>query len=411
MNARHSGGPLSDIRILAIEQFGAGPYGTSHLAALGADVIKIEHSETGGDVGRQTPPYVEGTDSLYFETFNRSKRSICLDLASADGYRIFRELVKHSDAVFSNLRGDVPARLGITYDALKDANPRIVCCSLSAFGMTGPRAAEPGYDYIIQGMAGWMSLTGEPDGPPAKSGLSVVDFAAGLVAAGSTMAAIHAARRDGVGTDCDVSLFDTAITLLGYVATWQQSRGLEPKRVAHSSHPSLMPFQIFPTSDGWIVVACAKEKFWRRLAPLLDVDGLANDPRFASFGLRRRHSAEFLSVVEPAFKRRTTSEWAELLRKAGIPGGEVNSVDEALRDPQTIARGLIMESYHPTLGIVRQPVSPMAVGPDRYETRRAPFLGEHQVEVLEELLGYDAETISSLEKIGAFGSSVLNLVS
>jgi crotonobetainyl-CoA:carnitine CoA-transferase CaiB-like acyl-CoA transferase len=230
-------GVLADVRILAIEQFGAGPFGSVHLADLGAEVIKIEDPAAGGDTGRYVPPFASGEDSLFFETFNRNKKSISLDLAHPAGQRVFRDLVRVSDVVYSNLRGDVPERIGITYAALRELNPAVVCCSLSAFGMTGPRRAEPGYDYVLQGIAGWMSLTGEPDGPPCKSGLSLVDFSGGLVAGMAILAGLHAARRDGVGGDCDVSLFDTAVAMLSYQATWYLSGGFEPERKSRSAHP------------------------------------------------------------------------------------------------------------------------------------------------------------------------------
>ena len=206
--------PLADLRIIAVEQYGAGPYGSVHLADLGAEVIKIEDPRTGGDVGRYVPPFAEEEDSLFFETFNRNKRSLSLDVANPAGRSVLEDLVRRSDAVYSNLRGDIPERLRIRYADLKDVNPRIVCCSLSGFGLDGPRRGQPGYDYLVQGLAGWMSLTGEPGGPPTKSGLSLVDFSSGLAAALALIAGIHAARRDGVGMDCDISLFDVALSML-----------------------------------------------------------------------------------------------------------------------------------------------------------------------------------------------------
>ena len=197
--------PLADVRILSVEQYGAGPFATVHLADLGAEVIKVEDPSVGGDVGRYVPPYSEGEDSLFFETFNRNKRSISINLNTPAGRAVFEDLVKVSDVVYSNLRGDVPKKMRITYDDLKHLNPKIVCCSLTGFGMTGPRSQEPGYDYILQGLAGWMDLTGEPDGPPTKSGLSMVDYSGGLISAISLLVALHAARRDGVGMDCDLA--------------------------------------------------------------------------------------------------------------------------------------------------------------------------------------------------------------
>jgi len=212
--------PLEDIRVLAVEQYGAGPFGSLHLADAGADVIKIEDPASGGDIGRYVPPFTGDADSIFFQAHNRNKRSLCLDLSTTAGAVVFRDLVRVSDAVYSNLRGDVPAKLGLTYDQLKDVNPQIVCVSLSGFGMTGPRARDPAYDYVIQGLAGWMSLTGEPDGPPTKTGLSLVDYCGGAVAALCLLAGVHAARRDGKGMDCDLSLFDSAIALLTYPAAW-----------------------------------------------------------------------------------------------------------------------------------------------------------------------------------------------
>jgi crotonobetainyl-CoA:carnitine CoA-transferase CaiB-like acyl-CoA transferase len=395
--------PLEDVRIVAVEQYGAGPWGSLHLADLGAEVIKIEDARGGGDVGRYVPPFQEGSDSLFFETFNRGKRSLRLDVASPGGRRVLEDLVRRSDAVYSNLRGDVPAKLRLRYDDLKEVNPAIVCCSLSAYGQTGPRAAEPGYDYIIQGLAGWMSLTGDPGGPPTRTGPSLVDYATGLVAAISLLAALHAARRDGVGMDCDVSLFDVATAMVAYPATWYLTGGLEPARTRHSAHPSLVPFQSFETADGWIVVGCAKEKFWRRLAVVLGLGELAGDPRFSSFGTRREHAAELLAILEPAFRARPSGELLAELTAAGVPCGPVNDLPAALADPQTTARELVVETLHPRFGTVRQVGAIAKVGPEPPAYRRAPLLGEHDEPILRGLLGYDRTTLAALAAAGAFG--------
>jgi len=396
--------PLEDVRIIAVEQYGAGPWGSLHLADLGAEVIKIEDPATGGDVGRQIPPYVGDGDSLFFQAFNRNKKSMALDLRNEGGRRVFEDLVRAADVVFSNLRGDVPSRLGLRYADLSDVNPRIVCCSLSAYGMTGPRTAEPGYDYVLQGLAGWMSLTGEPDGPPAKTGLSLVDYSGGYVAAISMLAGLHAARRTGVGTDCDTSLFDTAISLLTYVGTWSMSREWEPRRMRHSAHPSLFPFQAFPTRDSWIVVACAKEKFWLRLVNAMQLDAVAGDERFVSFTGRRQHADELEALLAERFRNDTTANWVSLLHEAGVPCGPVNDVRAAFEEPQTIARDLIVEVEHPTLEPVRTPATAVRVGTDPVERRPGPALAEHTAEILTELLGYDAEAVNQLVSDGAFGS-------
>ncbi|MGA3564462.1 CaiB/BaiF CoA transferase family protein [Melissospora conviva] len=397
--------PLEDVRIIAVEQYGAGPFGSVHLADLGAEVIKIEDPRMGGDVGRYVPPYGEEEDSLFFETFNRNKRSLSLDLSTPAGRQVFEELVKVSDVVYSNLRGDVPKKIGITYDDLKHINPKIVCCSLTGFGMTGPRSKEPGYDYVLQGLAGWMDLTGEPDGPPTKSGLSLVDYSGGFVAAISLLAGLHAARRDGVGMDCDVSLYDTAMGMLTYPATWHLNAGFTPVRTRHSAHPSLVPFQAFEASDGWLVVGCAKEKFWARLAEVVGHPEWAQpDSPYGTFAGRQRNSVELLAKLEEIFQKRTVDEWLSVLYPAAIPCGPINDVPAALREEHTLARNLIVETEHPRFGTVTQVASPVRVGNETPTYRRAPLRNEDFDLVVRDILGLDDERVSELKQQGAFGA-------
>ena len=314
--------PLEDIRVIALEQYGAGPFGSLQLADLGAEVIKIEDPNSGGDVSRYIPPYQAGEDSLFFETFNRNKKSLSLDVSTPGGREVFEDLVRHGDAVYSNLRGDVPAKLRIRYTDLKDVNPAIVCVSVSGFGMTGPRANEPGYDYVLQGLTGWMSLTGEPDGPPTKTGLSLVDYSGGYVAALALLAGVHAARRDGIGMDCDVSLYDVALSLLTYPAAWYLNEGWEPKRTSRSAHPSLVPFQLFQGGDGeWFVLGCAKEKFWGRVAAVIGRPQLADDPRFETFAVRSDNATELIAILDEEFGRRPAAYWIAKLKDAGVPTG------------------------------------------------------------------------------------------
>ena len=339
--------PLDDVRVLAVEQFGAGPWGTLQLADLGAEVLKIEDPGSGGDVCRYVPPFQEGEDSLFFETFNRNKKSVSLDLRHPDARAVFHDLVRASDAVYSNLRGDQPERLGLTYDQLKDVNPRVVCCSLSGFGMTGPRAAEGGYDYMMQGLAGWQMLTGEPDGPPTKSGLSLVDLSGGYASAVALLAGLWRARRDGVGCDCDVSLFETALQELMYVGTFAATKAYVPPRRRNSAHPSIVPFQNFRAADGWIVIGGAKQKFWERLCEVMGEPTLATDPRFATMAARDENRDELLPILEEIFAGRTVDEWLALLVPAGIPAARVNTVPEALDDPQTVARRSVRRARAP----------------------------------------------------------------
>ncbi len=396
--------PLEGVRVLAVEQFGAGPWATLQLADLGAEIIKIEDPGNAGDVGRYVPPFQEGEDSLFFETFNRGKKSLALDLRNAEGRAVFHDLVRSSDAVFSNLRGDGPAKLRLTYDDLREVNPRIVCVSLSGFGNTGPRAKEAGYDYIIQAMAGWMSLTGDPDGPPTKSGLSIVDLSGGYVAAIALLAGIHRAARDGVGCDADVSLFETALSELMYVGTWAATPGHVTPRRANSAHPSIVPFQAFATADGHITVAAAKQHFWDRLCRAIGREDLLADERYATFASRDAHRDELLAQLDAVFASRPTAHWLELLVDAGVPVGRVNDVVEALEDPQTIARDGVVEYEHPNLGTVRQAATPLRMSGELPEPSRAPFLGEHTEGLLREVCGYSDERTAALRDAGAFGA-------
>jgi crotonobetainyl-CoA:carnitine CoA-transferase CaiB-like acyl-CoA transferase len=370
---------------------------------MGAEVIKIEDPRFGGDVARHVPPYQRGDSSLFFETFNRNKLSLDLDITCKAGRGVFEDLVRRSDAVYSNLRGDVPGRLRIRHEDLKHVNPRVVCCSLSGFGMTGPRHGQPAYDYILQGIAGWMSLTGEPGGPPAKSGLSLVDYCGGLVAALSLLIGLHAANRDGVGMDCDVSLFDTAMSMLTYLGTWHLTQGFEPERTARSAHPSIVPFQNFRTQDGWIVIGCAKQKFFEALTHAIGKPELLNDSRFGDFEARGAHREELTVILDEVLETDTTANWVARLSRASVPCGPVNSVPEAVRDPQVDARKLIVETEHPVLGAVRQITTAVRVGDLREDHRRAPLAREHQDQVLSGILGYGEGHIRALARAGAFG--------
>jgi len=394
---------LDGLRIVTVSQFGAGPFGTQLLADLGAEVIKIEDPGVGGDVARHVGPYAGEGDSLYFQSFNRGKKSLTLDLAHADGRAVLRDLARVSHAVYNNLRGDLPARLGLTYAALKDANPALVCCSLSGFGATGPRAAEPAFDYLIQGYAGWMSITGEPDAPPGKCGVSVVDFAGGYASIAALMAGLWDAQRTGVGRDIDISLLDTAVSMLSYFAIWTLNRDWQPARVADSGHQSLVPAQNFKTRDGWLVVFCNKEKFWRALVDALELEDVAGDPRFATFGDRRAHKDALLPRLAARFAEQTTDDWLARLR-GRVPCAPVNTVAEALEDEQVRAREMIVEVKHPAFGVLREVASPVKTAGTPAATR-APALGEHTEEILRELLRYDPDRVAALRASGALGGA------
>ena len=392
--------PLDDIRILSLEQYGAGPFGSLHLADLGAEIIKIEDPNFKGDVGRYVPPFNEGTDSLFHETFNRGKKSIVLDINSPEGREVFNDLVKKSDVVYSNFRGDVPKKLKITYNDLKSLNKKIVCVSLTGFGMTGPRSSDPGYDYIMQGLTGWMNLTGEPDGPPTKSGLSLVDYSGGLIASIAILAGVHSARKSGEGMDCDLSLYDTALSLLTYPATWWLSKGYEVERSSRSAHPSLVPFQLFKGHDEWFVVGCAKEKFWERLRDLLGDDRLKQE-KFSNFSLRFENKEELIVILDEIFSQKNAAVWLELLKEQKIPSGPINSLKDVFEDEYAKSRKMIFEYEHPDLGKVKQVLSPVNVGEsNKKDIERAPLYNEHAEEILRERLNYSDEEIQILKDNG-----------
>ncbi len=392
--------PLEGVRIVALSQFGAAPFGTAVLADMGAEVIKIEDPESGGDVSRYVPPYEIEADSLYFQAFNRGKKSVAINLRHPEGRSVFRDLVRVSDVVCNNLRGDQPARLGLTYDHLKEVNPRVVCGSLSGFGLTGPRAAEPGYDPLMQAYAGYMALTGEPGGPPAKAGVSIIDFAGGYAFGLGLMAGLLDARRTGVGRDIDVSLLETAVSMLSYMAAWSLNTDWEPSRTALSAHQTIVPAQTFATADGWIVVFPAKERFYRDMVALMDLGNLADDVRFAAFPDRNRNREELLPILAERFAERTTADWLGLLR-GRVPCAPVNSLREALEDEQVRARGLIVESEHPTYGRIRQVGSPIKTEGAVTEPAPGPSLGQHTDDVLADVLGYSAQRIAALRTAGA----------
>jgi crotonobetainyl-CoA:carnitine CoA-transferase CaiB-like acyl-CoA transferase len=354
--------PLEGLRILAFTQLGAGPWAMMLLADLGADVVKVEDPTTGGDEARTVPPWADAQahDGLYFQSLNRGARSLTLNLREPEGRRLLHRLVARADAVYNNLRGDLPAALGLDYAALRAANPRVVCCSLTGFGRTGPRRGEPGYDYLLQAYAGFMSLSGEPDAPPTKCGVSVVDFSGGILSALALMVALHRARETGEGGDVDVSLLDTAVSMLNYLAVWTLNRDWRPRRLPEGAHQSLVPSQTFRTRDGWLVVMCMKEKFWARLVERLERPDLGADPRFAGFADRLAHRDVLVPVLKAEFERRTTAEWLARLR-GQVPVAPVYSVEEALEDEQVRARDMVVEVLHPRFGPLREVGCPIKI--------------------------------------------------
>jgi crotonobetainyl-CoA:carnitine CoA-transferase CaiB-like acyl-CoA transferase len=403
MSDQTSGLPLAGLRVLAVEQYGAGPAGTAYLADLGAEVIKIENHKDGGDVGRQVGPHYFGAaDSHFFQTFNRNKKSVTLDLKHPDGMAAFRKLAATADAVLDNLRGDLPEKLGLTYAALQDANPRLVCTHLSAYGRAGSRKAWPGYDYLMQAEAGHMSLTGEPDGPPTRYGLSIVDLMTGLVAAFALLAGVLRARASGQGGDLDTSLFDVALHNLNYPGTWYLNAGVVTGRTARSGHPSLVPSQLYRTQDGWLFVMCNKEKFWGLLADALGHPEWRDDPQLRDFKARLQHRDRVTRELDAALMTAPTAHWLDRLSGV-IPVAPVYDVAQALDNPFVHERDNLVDYRYDDGRAARMIAGPIRVAGAELPARAAPRMGEHNEALLREA-GFDAAAIAKLRELGVISA-------
>ena len=395
--------PLSGLKILSVEQYGAGPFGTQHLADLGAEVIKVENHRTGGDYARKLGPYfAEGTEgddgSLFFQAINRNKKSLSLDLGNPEARPVFERLVSGADAVANNLRGDVPAKLGLTYDALKSANPAIVCAHCSAYGRDGERRDWPGYDFLMQAEAGYFHMSGEPDTPPTRMGLSVVDFMSGTYMALVLVSAVMAAQRTGEGRDVDVNLYDTALYNLSYLSAWALNSDYDPQRMPRSGHATLVPCQLYRTGDGWIFVMCNKERFWPVLCQALGLSELVTDPRFATYPLRAQNRLELEHLLDDAFSRNCTQEWLRRLR-AKVPVAPVRTPREALTDPALRSSGGIRATRTTSGASFDLLRAPIQAGQNDREDTACPPSGHNTYEILVSA-GYSEEEIRDFRNRG-----------
>src|SRR5262245_51294829 len=391
--------PLSGLRVIAVEQYGAGPFGSMMLGDLGAEVIKIENPAEGGDVSRSVGPYFFANgDSHFFQAFNRNKKSVTLNLKRPQAKEVLHRLVRSADATFDNLRGDQPEKLGLTYAQLAEVNPKIVCAHLSAYGRDGERKSWPGYDYLMQAEAGYLGLSGEPDGPPARMGLSIVDYATGTTCALALLAGMIEARRTGKGRDLDVSLYDVSMHMLSYPAAWYLNEGLQTKREPRSAHPAIVPSQLYRTKDGWIFVMAQTQRFWERLCDVLGHPELAE--RFPDFASRREHRDELTTLLDAELSRHTTAEWLSRLRGT-VPCGPVLDLASALDNPYFLARGGVQVLDHPEQPGFKLVASPFRIG-EPLPAQPAPTLGQHTLELLRSL-GYDAAEIGALGSSGALG--------
>jgi len=391
--------PLVDAVVLELGQVIAGTLAGALLADMGATVIKVE--PLSGDAARNASiAPIRGYSGLHL-TFNRGKKSVALDLKKPEGLQVFYQLARHADVVIDNFRPGVMARLGIDYTTLAHHNPRIITCSVTGYGQTGPWKDRAAFDLAVQAISGHMSITGQPDGPPCRVGIPLADIAGAIFASLGVLAALHHRERTGRGCEIDVSMFDCMLSLLTYDATVYLNTGREPTRLG-SAHAFMVPWQAFATQDGHIAVAVREEKFWERLCDAVGLSQLKKDPRFTTNAARLQHRWELEALLQEQLSRRTTAEWMELFEQADIPAAPVNTVAEALNSPHARARGILKEYDHPVLGLIRYVGSPLRVLGWEHGTTPAPEVGEHTVEVLS-WLGYAPEEIRTMVEQGAVG--------
>jgi crotonobetainyl-CoA:carnitine CoA-transferase CaiB-like acyl-CoA transferase len=388
--------PLSGLRIIAVEHYGAGPYGTGFLADLGADLIKIENRQTGGDISRNVGPHYLGQgDSHFFQAFNRNKRSLSLDLKQPGGKAVLHRLVATADGLINNLRGNQPGKLGLRHSDLAAHNPALVCAHISAYGSDGERAGWPGYDFLMQAEAGFLSLTGEPDGAPARMGLSIVDYMTGVTSALALLAGITQAKASGRGRDLEVSLYDVAMHQLSYQAIWYLNEGDVTRRMPRSSHPFIVPSQLYRTKDGWIFIMAQTQKFWEALCDKVGQPAWKSDPRFLDYEGRDEHRDELTLLLDAALIKRPTSAWLEHFAGA-VPAGPVNDMAQALDSPYFRERGGVQQVEHPDRPDFKLLNNPIRLG-ETIPARPGPKLGADSDDILSEL-GYSAAEIATMRE-------------
>jgi formyl-CoA transferase len=374
---------LADIRVLDFSRVLAGPYCTMMLGDLGADVIKVESPE-GDDTRRWGPPY-QGGESAYYLSCNRNKRSIVLDLDTAEGRGVARRLASQSHVLVENFRLGTMEKWGLGYEQLSRENAGLVYCSISGYGRTGPLSHLPGYDFVMQGVGGVMSFTGEADGPPQKVGVAIVDLTAGMFALSAILAALRVRDLTGMGQHIDISLLDAHLAWLANVGSNYLVSGEVPPRYGNA-HPNIVPYQAFAASDGWLVVAVGNDRQWVRLCDALSTPELAADPRFATNSARVENRSVLVPLLQAIFAERSTAEWLSKLEEADVPAGPVNNVAQALSQPQVAAREMVQEVVHPGIGAFKMVASPLKLSSTPTTIRRhPPILGEHTREILAEL--------------------------
>jgi crotonobetainyl-CoA:carnitine CoA-transferase CaiB-like acyl-CoA transferase len=400
-------GPLAGIRVLDLSRVLAGPWAGQNLADLGAEVIKIERPKVGDDSRAFGPPWIKDAqgrdtrDSAYFTSANRGKKSVTVNLQQPEGQALVRELALKSDVLLENYKfGDLD-RYGLGYAQLSRLNPRLVYCSVTGFGHTGPHRERPGYDFMIQGMGGMMSITGESGGEPQRAGVPIADIITGMYASIAICAALAHRATSGKGQHLDLALLDSQIALLAYQNTNYFATGKPPRRIGNL-HPNIVPYQPFRCADGEVILACGNDNLYRKFCEAAGCPELAADSRFATNGKRVENRDALKGLLDPIFAKRTKKAWGELLDAAGVPNGPINDIAQVFAEPQVEARGVRIEVDHPVAGKLPMVASPMRFSGTPLEHKAPPpLLGEHTEDVLAKVLGKTAAEIEKLRATGA----------
>jgi len=392
--------PLKGIRVLDVSRVLAGPFCTMILGDLGAEVIKVEEPLKGDDTRSWGPPFIDG-EAAYYLSVNRNKKSITVNLKHPDGLKIIYGLAEKSDVFIENFRPGVAERLKIDYETISKINPKIIYCSISGFGQTGPYKDYPAYDLLIQAMSGFMSITGEEGRPPVRIGVALFDIGAAMYAAIAIIAALYRRDRTGVGERIDISLLDTGVSWLTYMAMNYFATGINPKRMG-SAHPSIVPYQCFQDRDGkWFALAVGNDEIWKRMCKAIGREDLMNDKRYATNPDRVRNRNELLEELDKIFKSNSRDYWIKIFMENEVPCAPVNEVSEILSDPQTLHREMVVEVDHPKIGRLKQLGIPIKYAKTTLKVEHPPpMLGQHTEEVLMNLLGYKKEEILELKKRG-----------
>ena len=395
-----SAGLLEDVVVIDLTRVLAGPYCTMMLGDLGAEVIKIEEPSKGDDTRGWGPPFTAAGESAYFLSANRNKRSVTVNLKDPQGLELLRRLIASGDVLVDNFRAGTLDAWGLDYDALQQLRPGLIACSITGYGQTGPYRERPGYDFMVQAMGGFMSVTGPEDGEPYRAGIAMADLAAGMFAASAILAALYARRGTGQGQRIDISLLDSQVALLSYVASNYLVSGEPPRRYGNG-HPNIVPYQSFRARDGFFAFAAGNDGQWRKFCQAVDRTGWADDPRFATNGDRVRHRGELVPLLSELFATRAARAWIDLCESIGIPAAPINTVDKVFQDPQVQARRLRTSAQHPVSGEVPLVASPLSIPTSPVQIRHAPpHLGEHTDEVLAGRLGCTREEIAAWRQAG-----------